>query len=221
MGDPSSRSANVGRSAAAERPCGVDRGPYDAVMSATVDDIIQRSAHWSDAMARLRPVLLGAGLAEEVKWNKPCYSYDGANICIMQEMKDFLALMFFKGALFDDPDGVLASQGPNSRSAKRIELTSVDEVVRLEGTIAAYVDLAIEAEEAGLAPEPVELELVAELQDRLDADDELAEAFFELTPGRRREYNLHIGGAKKSETRASRVDACVPRILAGKGLRDR
>jgi uncharacterized protein YdeI (YjbR/CyaY-like superfamily) len=75
-------------------------------------------------------------------------------------------------------------------------------------------------EDAGLdvgpAPEP---EPAPELAERLDADAELRAAFEALTPGRRREYHLHISGAKQSATRAARVERCVPRILAGKGLR--
>ncbi|NNK90978.1 MAG: hypothetical protein HKO87_00975, partial [Acidimicrobiia bacterium] len=74
-------------------------------------------------MARLRPVLLDAGLTEQIKWRKPCYSHEGANILILQEMKDFLAVMFFKGALLADPVGVLEDQGPISRSARRFRLT--------------------------------------------------------------------------------------------------
>ena len=55
---------------------------------------------------------------------------------------------------------------------------------------------------------------------RLDRDKKLAAAFAGLTPGRRREYNLHFASAKQSATRESRIDKCVPNILAGKGMRD-
>ena len=48
----------------------------------------------------------------------------------------------------------------------------------------------------------------------------LAAAFAALTPGRRRAYLLHFGGARQSATRARRIAACVPAILAGKGLQD-
>jgi uncharacterized protein YdeI (YjbR/CyaY-like superfamily) len=68
------------------------------------------------------------------------------------------------------------------------------------------------------APEP---ELAAELQERLDADPKLKAAFEALTPGRRRFYNIHISEAKQSATRAARVEKCIPKILAGKGLQDR
>lgn len=186
-----------------------------------VDRYLERSEAWPDEIAALRPVLLGCGLTEQLKWSKPCYSHGGKNIVIVQEMKDFLALMFFKGTLLRDPDEVLREQGPNSRSARRMELTSVDDVRASAGTIEAYVAEAIAVEEAGLEVPAAEVELVDELQDRLDEDPALKQAFEALTPGRQREYNLHIGSAKQSKTRVARVDRCVERILSGRGLRDR
>jgi uncharacterized protein YdeI (YjbR/CyaY-like superfamily) len=187
-----------------------------------VDDYIGRSTTWPEEMAALRPILLDCGLGESIKWGKPCYSHGDGNIAIMQEMKGFLALMFFKGALLEDPGGVLRSQGPNSRSALRVELTSVDEVTAHEGTIRDLVASAIAVEEAGLSVGPApELELCEELTERLAANPELAAAFDALTPGRQREYNLHIADAKQAKTREARIDRCVPQILAGKGMRDR
>ena len=191
-------------------------------MSSKVDAYIERSDQWPDEMRALRSILLDCGLTEEIKWGKPCYGHDGKNIAIMQEMKSFLALMFFKGALLEDPLGVLREQGPNSRSAKRFELTSVAEVQELAGTITDYVEEAIDVERAGLevprAPEP---DLVEELQRRLDEDPELETAFRALTPGRQREYNLYFSDAKQASTRESRIDKHVDKIRAGKGFRDR
>ncbi len=150
------------------------------------------------------------------------YGHEGKNILILQEMKSFLSVMFFKGALLADPAGVLTAQGPNSRSARRIEITSVEDVERLEGTIRASIDEAIEVEDAGLeVGPPPELELVEELRNRLDGDPALEAAFESLTPGRQREYHLHFSGAKKPETRQARIERSVDKILAGKGLRDR
>lgn len=173
-------------------------------------------------MAELRPILLGCGLEESIKWAKPCYSHDGANVAILQEMKDVLALMFFKGALLSDPDGVLEDQGPNSRSARRIRFTSTQDVARMADLLPRYVEEAILIESSGRKVEPVpELVLAEELRDRLDQDTDLRRAFEALTPGRRREYQLYVSGAKKATTRADRVDRCVPRIMEGKGLRER
>ena len=191
-------------------------------MNEDIDAFVERSERWSEELNEIRPLLRECGLSEEIKWGKPCYTHDGSNIVILQEMKDFLALMFFKGALLDDPHGVLEDQGPNTRSARRIRFTSVDDVRRLADTVRAYVDQAIEVEEAGLEIEPApELELVPELQRRLDADPRLKAAFEALTPGRQREYHLQISSAKQASTREARVDKFTPRILAGKGFRDR
>ena len=191
-------------------------------MNPKVDAYIDRSGQWPDEMTALRPILLKCGLTEDIKWGKPCFSHDGTNIVIMQEMKDFLALMFFKGALMNDPAGVLESQGPNSRSALRMCFRSVADVKRLTKTVKAYIADAIDVEEAGLEVGPApEVVFVAELQERLDVDKKFKTAFEALTPGRRREYNLHIGEAKQAATRVSRVEKCAPKILAGKGLRDR
>jgi len=173
-------------------------------------------------MTVLRPALLGCGLTEEIKWGKPCYSHEGKNIVILQEMKEFLALMFFKGALLNDPAGVLEDQGPNSRSARRIQFTSVQDVQRLTDTVKAYIDEAIEIEQGGLAvapaPEPI---LVEELQNRVDQDPALKAAFQSLTLGRRREYNLYFSSAKQASTREARVEKYAQKILDGKGFRDR
>ncbi len=187
-----------------------------------VDAYVEQAERWPDEITALRPILTASGLAEQIKWAKPCYSHDGGNILILQEMKEFLAVMFFKGALLTDPKNVLEDQGPNSRSARRMCITSVDDVTRLADTIGAYVAEAIEIERSGsqVPPAPA-LELVDELRLRLDADPALRTAFEALTPGRQREYNLYVEEAKQASTRSARVEKHVQRILDGRGLRDR
>jgi uncharacterized protein YdeI (YjbR/CyaY-like superfamily) len=187
-----------------------------------VDDYITSSTTWTAEMTALRAILVDSGLDEAIKWAKPCFSHEGRNIAILQPMKPHLALMFFKGALLNDPHGVLHDQGPNSRSAKRMEFTSVDDVSVRREHVVALVAEAIDVEDAGLevGPPPA-LDLVPELTSRLDADPALKAAFEALTPGRQREYNLHFSSAKQSATRQARVDKCVARILSGRGVRDR
>ena len=189
---------------------------------AEVDAFIARASHWSAEMAATRLVLSGTELAESIKWGKPCYSDGGKNIAIMQPMKEHLALMFFIGASLTDRADVLREQGPNSRSARRVCIHSVDDVKELAVSLRELVAEAISIERAGGVEMPtVELDLVDELQRRLDQDPALRAAFASLTPGRRREYNLFVSGAKQSATRETRITKCVEQILAGKGLRER
>ena len=187
-----------------------------------VEAYLAASERWPEAVAALREVLLATGLDEHVKWGKPCYALGDANVVIVQEFTDLLALLFFKGILLDDPDDVLEEQGEHTHAARRMEFRSAEEVRERADQVAAYVAAAVAVEEAGtpLPPRPEE-ELAEELQERLARDPALAAAFDELTPGRQREYNLHVSGAKQASTRERRVDAIVPRILEGRGLRDR
>ncbi len=191
-------------------------------MNPEVDAYIERSEKWQEEMTGLRPILLGCGLTEEIKWGKPCYSHEGGNIVILQEMKEFLALMFFKGVLLKDPEGVLEEQGQNTRSARRIRFTSVEDVTRLSDTVNAYIDEAIDVEEAGLEVGPApDVVLVEELRNRLEHDPGFKAAFEALTPGRQREYNLYFSSAKQAKTREARVEKYAQKILDGKGFRDR
>jgi uncharacterized protein YdeI (YjbR/CyaY-like superfamily) len=190
-------------------------------MNSKVDAYMKRSTKWPEEMSAVRAILLDCGLTEEMKWGKPCYSHEGVNIVIIQEMKAFLSLMFFKGALLSDPQHVLVEQGPNSRSARRMEFTSVGDITRARKVIRAYVKEALRVEADGLQLDPrPKLVLVEELQQRLQRDNRLKTAFEALTPGRQREYNLHFAAAKQSSTRLARIDKFAGKILSGKGFRD-
>ncbi len=149
-----------------------------------VDVHLDASVRWPAEIKVLRPLLLASGLTEVIKWGKPCYCLDDANIVPIQEFSDHLALMFFKGVLLDDPEGVLHDQGPNSHAAKRLTFTSTEDVEALSDVVTTYVREADQApEDAGTElPARPDDELAAELVDRLASDVELAEAFERLTP---------------------------------------
>ena len=178
---------------------------------------------WVPILEALRGILLDCGLTEEHKWSAPCYTADGKNICVLGAFKDDCRLGFFKGALLEDPQGLLDAPGPNSRSARQLRFTAVEEVAELERDIRAFIRQAIALEKAGkqvpksdaLPPQPVEL------TQRFAQDAVLKAAFLRLTPGRQRGYLLHFAAAKQSATRTARIDKYTPSILAGKGLHDR
>jgi uncharacterized protein YdeI (YjbR/CyaY-like superfamily) len=148
--------------------------------------------------------------------------FEGRNVAIIQPFKEHCSLMFFKGALLQDTHGLLRSQGENTQSAMRLEFTSKGQIKK--AVVKTYVTQAIAVEKAGLNVDfkaTRELELPKELVQILNKDSKLAKAFHALTPGRRRGYVLHFTGAKQSKTRIARIEQCVPRILAGKGVNDR
>ena len=178
------------------------------VKNPKVDAYVSRAERWRDETEALRAILLDCGLSEELKWGKPCYTFQGRNVVIIQGFKPHCALMFFKGALLRDPEGVLVEQGKNSQAARRMEFTEVGQVLAVEPTLKAYLAQAIEVEQAGLEVDfkaKRELVFPVELVDAFDENPDLGAAFDALTPGRQRAYVLHFSGAKKPATRATRI----------------
>jgi len=187
-----------------------------------VDAFVSRAKAWQGEIQKLRSILLECGLDEEIKWGKPCFSFEGKNLAIIQPFKAHCALMFFKGALFKDSRGLLRSQGENTQSALRLEFTSEAQITK--AMLKDYVKEAIAVEQAGLTVDfkaKRELELPEELTQILNKDRKLAKAFAALTPGRQRAYVLHFTSAKQSQTRTARIEKCIPKILAGLGMNDR
>ena len=177
---------------------------------------------WQKEIEKLRNILLDCGLIEEVKWGKPCFMFGKKNIAVIQPFKEYFALLFFKGYLLNDPDGILVKTGENTRVGRQIRFTNVQEIGRLEKTVKAYVYQAIEVERAGVKAEKKEKALVfpEEFQHKLNKSAALKKAFNDLTPGRQRAYHIYFSQPKQSKTRESRVEKSLPRILAGKGLND-
>jgi uncharacterized protein YdeI (YjbR/CyaY-like superfamily) len=192
-------------------------------MNSKVDAYLRKAKKWRLEFEKLRRIVLACGLTEELKWGKPCYSFQKSNIVIIQGFKEFCAVLFCKGALLEDRKGILKKPGESTQAARRIPFTNVREIVEMERILKAYVHEAIEAEKAGLKvnfktnPEPVP----EELQNKLDEVPALKTAFAGLTPGRQRGYILYFSAPKQSKTRASRVEKCSTQILNGKGLNDR
>jgi len=193
-------------------------------MNPKVDAYIGRAAKWLEEMEKLREILLDCGLTEELKWGKPCYTSQGRNIVIIQGFKAYLALLFFKGYLLQDPQGVLVKTGENTKVGRQIRFNDTQEIVQLEPILRAYIAEAIEVEQSGVKGDPIqntELDIPEEFQHKLDENPALKAAFDALTPGRQRAYLYYFSAPKQSKTRESRVEKYMQQILDGKGLNER
>lgn len=189
-----------------------------------VEALLRGTKAWQAETKALRSVLRDCGLEEAVKWGKPCFTFAGHNVAIIQGFKASCALMFFQGALLEDPQGVLVAPGANSQAGRRLEFTSLAQVQAAEPAVRTLVAQALRLARAGRRvdfKEKHELELPVELTVAFKKNPKLGAAFRALTPGRQRAYVLHVAGAKQSATRTARIEKCAARILAGKGLADR
>ena len=188
-------------------------------MNPRVDVFLSKAKKWQEEMKKLRMIILDCGLTEGLKWGKPCYTFQKSNIVIIQGFKDFCALMFFKGALLKDPNGILEKFG--WQAARRIPFTNVREIVKMEPTLKAYIHEA--KEKAGLKvnfKKTSEFIIPEEFQNKLDEIPALKTAFDALTPGRQRGYLFYFSAPKQSKTRESRIEKCIQRILNRRGLND-
>ncbi len=173
--------------------------------------------------AALQELARSYGLVEKIRWGKPCFTLGNKNIVLIQRFNSYIALLFFKGALLEDPDKLLFRVGEHMQVPRQLRFNSLADITRLSFTIKAFIEQAIDLENSGAKVEfkrVSEVKVPEELQTRLDTDPALNRAFAGLTPGRQKGYIYQIAAAKQSATRAARVDKFVPRILAGKGLND-
>src|SRR6186713_2193082 len=188
-----------------------------------VDWFFAKDTKWQKEYEKLRTIILDCGLIEELKWGCPCYTFESANIVLIHGFKDYCAVLFFKGALLNDPNGILIQQTKNVQSARQIRFTNVREIVKMEKILKAYVYEAIEVERAGLKvklKKTSEFKIPEEFQKRLVKNAALKKAFNALTPGRQRAYIFYFSQAKQSKTREARVEKYSKQILNGKGLDD-
>lgn len=192
-------------------------------MNPKTDFFFNKDSQWQAAYQQLRTLLLDCGLTEELKWGTPCYTFQGGNIVLMHGFKEYCALLFFKGALLHDPDGILVAQTENTQATRQVRFRSLQEIKEQETVLKTYIFEAIEVEKAGLKVDfkkTTEFSVPEEFQQKLDEMPVLKTAFESLTPGRQRGYLLYFSAAKQAKTREARIEKFIPQILEGKGLED-
>jgi uncharacterized protein YdeI (YjbR/CyaY-like superfamily) len=118
-----------------------------------VDNYIRSAAKWQEEMNQLRRIIIDCGLKEEVKWGKPCYTYEGKNIVLIQDFKKYFALLFFKGYLMKDSKSILIKTGENTIIGRQIRFTDTQEIISMEEVLKSYIYEAVEIEKADSIPQ--------------------------------------------------------------------
>ena len=174
--------------------------------SKRVDQFLTKAKKWNEEMILLRKICLDCGLTEDYKWMHPCYTFESKNVVLIHNFKEYCALLFHKGVLLKDTDGILIQQTENVQAARQIRFTNSQQITVLESVIKTYIYEAIEVEKAGLEVQlkpTSEFEIPQEFRKALDTNSDLKTAFQTLTPGRQRGYLLFFSQAKQSKTRES------------------
>ena len=192
-------------------------------MNPKVDFFFRKASKWQKEFEKLRSIVLDCGLTEELKWGCPCYTIRQRNIVLIHGFKEYCALLFFKGVLLQDANGILIQQTKNVQAARQIRFTNIREIVKMETILKDYIDEAIEVENSGLKvrlKKTSDFRVPEEFQRKLDEIPALKVAFEALTPGRQRRYLFYFAQPKQTKTRESRIEKYTKRILKGKGLDD-
>lgn len=188
-----------------------------------VDWFFDKAEKWKKEFEKLRSIILDCGLDEELKWGQACYTFENKNIVLIHGFKEYCALLFFKGALLNDPENILIQQTENVQSARQVRFTNLKEIVNMAKVLKSYIYEAIEVERAGLKvklKETADYKIPGELQTTLNKNKAFKKAFDALTPGRQRGYIFYFSQPKQSKTREARIEKYTQQILDGKGLND-
>lgn len=192
-------------------------------MNPKADFYFIKNKEWQKEIELLRTIVLDCGLGEEVKWGCPCYTDGESNIVLIHVFKEYCALLFFKGALMNDPKGLLVQQTANVQAARQMRFTDIREIIDRKAVIKSYIREAIKVEKSGAKvsmKKTAEFEVPDEFQVKLDRMPALKKSFHALTPGRQRAYLLYFSSAKQAKTREARIEKYLDNILDGKGLDD-
>lgn len=170
----------------------------------------------------LRAILKETELEEKLKWGMPTYCLDGENIVGLGSFKAYAGLWFFNGSFLSDSANVLYNaQNGKTKAMRQWRFSSLAELDK--SLIKKYLQEAIQNQKEGreLVPERKEFFMSDELKKELLSNENLRNAFENLTEGKQKEYAEYIQSAKREETKQSRIKKIIPMIEKGIGLNDK
>ena len=189
----------------------------------TVDDYVAASDQWGNELSKIRDILAGTELTEEVKWGAPCYTYDGKNVVGIAGFKSYFGLWFHQGALLKDEQKVLINaQEGTTKALRQWRMNSAKEIK--PAVIKRYVKEAIRLVKDGKQIGPAKKKAPSvppELKKAFAKNKTAQKKYNELTPGKQREYAEYISSAKRDDTKQKRLDKILPMIKSGIGLNDK
>lgn len=188
----------------------------------TVDAFIQGHPEWSEALMKLREILLSMDLEETVKWGAPAYMVGKKNVVGIGAFKSYVGLWYHQGALLSDPNKVLINaQEEKTVALRQWRFSSADEID--EKLIRAYTEEAIVNQKEGREIKPRSKPLIVpdELKNALKENAAAKKQYDAFGLSRQREYADYISEAKRPETKLKRLEKILPMIENGIGLHDK
>jgi uncharacterized protein YdeI (YjbR/CyaY-like superfamily) len=184
-----------------------------------IDAYITKAAPFAQPiLTHLREVVHAAcpDVEETMKWSFPHFMYNGM-LCGMAAFKQHCNFGFWKGAL------VLADEAAGVK--EQFDCITSVKGLPSKKALTSYIRKAMQLNDDGISvpkakPRGASRPVVVppELAEALARHAEAAAAFESMSPSQRREYAEWIAGAKRAETKQTRVEKTIAQLSEGKAL---
>lgn len=193
-------------------------------MNDKVTQYINNKDKWTQELKLLRSVFLALPFEETIKWGSPVYVYKGKNIVGLSAFKNYCGLWFFQGSFLTDSKQVLQNaQEGKTKAMRQWRFNTLEEIN--PDLVKQYALEAIKNADDGKELKPKRnskpLVIPAELQQEIDVNIQLKEAFDTFTLSKQREFANYIIEAKREATKLKRLEKIIPMILNKTGLYDK
>jgi len=189
-----------------------------------VNEYLANNQKWQAPLELLRELVLSTGLKETIKWMFPTYTLGGKNVVALCAFKEYCGIWFFQGGLLKDELKVLTNAQEGKTKAMRQWRFQSIEAIQPE-IVLAYIEEAIQNQKDGKVIKPTRtkkpLIIPPELQEVLAQNTTLSTHFETFSLTNRRDFADYISNAKRTETKAKRMEKIIPMILQGVGLNDK
>jgi len=193
-------------------------------MNHKIQHFLEQASRWKEEMKLLHEIVIQNNeLQQDFKWMHPCYTFQSKNVVLLHGFKEYVALLFHKGALLKDPGKRLVQQTKNVQAARQLRFTDAGQILEQKELIASYISEAVELEKSGqkiVFKAVSDYEVPDEFKEILKANKDVKRAFESLSPGRQKAYLFHFSQAKQSATRKARIERYLPKILNSEGMND-
>lgn len=176
-------------------------------------------------LSRVREIIheTAPQVQEAIKWGSPSFEHKGLMMS-MVAFKNFAAVWFHKGTLFNDPKNLLEASTEDTKSMRKYVIAKLEDLDEegLRGLVLEAIEKNESGEQVkGFNQRDKKYDSSEMLNEALKDNPRAKETFESLTPSRQREYVEHIEGAKQEATKQRRLEKSMGMLEQGLGLHDK
>ncbi|SUK60438.1 molecular chaperone GroEL [Staphylococcus aureus] len=94
-----------------------------------VEAFLNKESQWQEEYKYLRALIFNeTELEEAYKWMHPCYTLNNKNVVLIHGFKNYVALLFHKGAILEDKYHTLIQQTEKVQAARQLRFENLTEI---------------------------------------------------------------------------------------------